>query len=361
MALILKGLVLAGGEGQRLRPFTLSRPKHLIPLLGKPIIEYPIEQFLEVGIRNICIVVGYMRHMIKENLDNRLKGSGVVLSYVTQEKRLGIAHAINVAIESGAIDSPFIAYLGDNIVAHGIGKYVTRFSEEEPDVLILLSRVKNPFRFGVAIIKNGKVIKLIEKPKEKVSDLAVIGVYFFRDPDLVSKAFMSLKPSKRGEYEITDLINWFIRNGYTVAYEIITGWWKDVGTSESLLEALYLLLDHLKGPIIEGDVKGEVIGKVIAEQGSVIEGTVYGPAYIGRGVFVAKEALIEHYVSVEKDARIASGSVTRSVIFEHALVDIGRLRMTDSIVGAHTLVRSRQSAAYNNIKLVLSDYSRVEL
>lgn len=357
----IKGLVLAGGEGQRLRPFTLSHPKHLIPLLGKPIIEYPIEHLAEAGARDVCVVVGYMGDMIREYLDRRVGSLGVRLRYVTQEKRLGIAHAINLAIEEGAIDSPFITYLGDNIVAQGITRYARRFAEQEPDAYILLSRVKNPFRFGVAVIRDGKVVKLVEKPKERISDLAVIGVYFFRDPDLVRKAFKTLRPSARGEYEVTDLINWFISNGYTVMHDTIKGWWKDVGTSESLLEALYLLLDHMEEPRIAGEVEGEVIGKVIVEEGGVVEGTVYGPAYVGRDAVVARDAVVEHYVSVEKGAKVVSGSVTRSIILDNALIDIGGLRMSDSIIGKYALVRARHRNTYNNIRLIISDYSRVEL
>jgi len=145
---------------------------------------------------------------------------------LTQEKRLGIAHAIHIAIEQGFIDKPFVVYLGDNILSAGIKKHVQRFVEERSDVYILLSRVKDPSRFGVAIISDGRVAKLIEKPKEFVSDLALVGVYFFRDPDLVEKAFRTLKPSWRGEYEITELIQWFIDNGYRVDFDIVSGWWK---------------------------------------------------------------------------------------------------------------------------------------
>ena len=145
---------------------------------------------------------------------------------MTQEKRLGIAHAIHIAIEQGFIDKPFVVYLGDNILSAGIKKHVQRFVEERSDVYILLSRVKDPSRFGVAIISDGRVAKLIEKPKEFVSDLALVGVYFFRDPDLVEKAFRTLKPSWRGEYEITELIQWFIDNGYRVDFDIVSGWWK---------------------------------------------------------------------------------------------------------------------------------------
>jgi len=240
----LKGLVLAAGEGSRLRPFTFSRPKHLIPLLGKPMIQYAIDDLVDSGVKDIGVVVGYFKDLIKDALGEG--SNNYRLSYITQEKRLGIAHAIYLSIEEGFLDKSFIVYLGDNILSRGVRQNVRRFLEEDADVYILLSRVKDPSRFGVAVLRDGRVVRLVEKPREFVSDLAVVGVYMFRDPDLVVKAFRTLKPSWRGEYEITELIQWFIDNNYQVEYDVITGWWKDVGTYNGLLEALYLLLDNVK-------------------------------------------------------------------------------------------------------------------
>jgi len=355
----LKGLVLAAGEGSRLRPFTFSRPKHLIPLLGKPMIRYAVDDLAEAGVRDIgVVVVGYFGDLIREALGD---GSdiGVKFTYIVQEKRLGIAHAIHLAIDQGFIDRPFVVYLGDNILSGGIEKHVQRFVEENSDVYILLSRVKDPSRFGVAIISNGRVAKLIEKPKQFVSDLAVVGVYFFRDPDLVEKAFKTLKPSWRGEYEITELIQWFIDNGYRVDYDIASGWWKDVGTYEGLLEALYLLLDSI-GEKVEGDVKGEVIGRVVVEKDAVVEGRVYGPAYIGEDVYVGRNAVVEHFVSVEQGSRILSGSLSRSLVLDEALVDAGGLRLRDSVVGSRSVIRARGDFR-GEARFVVSDYSVVEL
>ena len=198
----MKGLVLAGGEGTRLRPLTLSLPKHLVPLLGKAMIEYPIQHLVDAGIKDIGIVVGYLGHLIEEYLGDGSR-YGARFAYIRQERRLGIAHAIHLAIKQGIINESFVVYLGDNILAHGISEYSKRFLEEEPDVYILLCRVRDPSRFGVAVIRNNKIARLVEKPKEFISDTAVIGVYFFRDPELVERAFRTLRPSWRGEYEIT--------------------------------------------------------------------------------------------------------------------------------------------------------------
>jgi len=354
----LKGLVLAAGEGSRLRPFTFSRPKHLIPLLDKPMICYAVEDLVKAGVRDIGVVVGYFGDMIKETLGDG-DAFGARFTYLTQEKRLGIAHAIHIAIEQGFIDKLFTVYLGDNILSSGIEEHLKKFIEESSDVYVLLSRVKDPSRFGVAIIKNSKIVKLIEKPKEFVSDLALVGVYFFRDPDLVEKAFRSLKPSWRGEYEITELIQWFIGNNYRVDFDIVSGWWKDIGTYNGLLEALYLLLDSVNERI-EGDVRGEVVGRVVVEKGAVVEGKVYGPAYIGREVYVEKSAVLEHFVSIERGSKILSGAITRSLVLDNAVIDVDGLRLVDSVVGSNTVIKSSRELR-GEAKFIVSDYSYIYL
>jgi glucose-1-phosphate thymidylyltransferase len=354
----LKGLVLAAGEGSRLRPFTFSKPKHLIPLLGKPMIRYAIDDLVSADVRNIGVVVGYFGDLIREALGDG-SSFGAKLTYIVQEKRLGIAHAIHLAIERGFVDKPFVVYLGDNILSHGIGKHLKRFVESGSDVYILLSRVKDPSRFGVAVVRDGKVVKLVEKPKEFVSDLAVVGVYFFRDPDLVEKAFKTLKPSWRGEYEVTELIQWFIDNGYRVDYDIVSGWWKDVGTYEGLLEALYMLLDDVDERV-EGEVRGEVVGRVVVESGAVVEGKVYGPAYIGRNTYICRNAVVEHFVSVEQGSKISSGSLTRSLVLDNAVIDVDGLRLVDSVVGSNTVIKSSRELR-GEARIVVSDYSQVYL
>jgi len=354
----LKGLVLAGGEGTRLRPFTLSLPKHLIPLLGKAMIEYPIQHLVDSGIQDIGIIVGYLGHLIKEYLGDGSR-YGAKFTYIKQEHRLGIAHAIHLAIENEFLNGPFVVYLGDNILAHGIEKFVRKFIDEQPDVYIMLCKVKDPSRFGVAILKEGRIVKLVEKPKEFISNMAMIGIYFFRDPELVEKAFSTLRPSWRGEYEITELIQWFIDHGYRVEYDIVRGWWKDVGTPEGLLEALYLLLDSIPARI-EGEIQGEVMGRAIVEKGAIVKGKVYGPAYIGKGAVVSKDAVVEHYVSIEANSRILSGSITRSLILDNVTVDINGLRLIDSVIGRYSTIKCNKEI-HGEMRLAVSDYSYVGL
>lgn len=352
------GIVPAAGEGTRLRPFTLTAPKHLISMLGKPMIQYPLEHLVSAGVGNIMLVVGYLGDLLKEALGDGSK-IGARLGYVFQERRLGIAHAIHLAIEKTGFNGPLVVYLGDNLLRGGISGYIKRFLEEEYDAYVLLSRVKDPRRFGVAIIKDGKLTKLVEKPQVPPSNLVVIGIYFFRDPDLVKRAFSSLRPSWRGEYEITELIQWFINNGFRVGYDVVSGWWKDVGTPGGLLEALYLLLDEFQ-PRSEGEVLGEVVGRVYVDEGAVVEGHVYGPSYIGKRVHVGKNARIEHYVSIEEGARVLSGTVSRSLILEDSLVDVNSLRLSDSVVGKKAYLISKREL-YGTIRATLSDYSKVEI
>lgn len=354
----MKGLILAAGEGSRLRPFTFSRPKHLIPFLGKPMIQYSLEDLVSSGVKDIGVVVGYFGDMIREFLGD---GSGfeAKVTYIHQEKRLGIAHAIHRGIEEGFLDREFIVYLGDNILSDRVRKYVEHWLENGSDAHILLAKVPDPRLFGVAVLRDGIVVKLVEKPKEPVSDLAVVGVYMFRDPELVARAFKSLKPSWRGEYEVTELIQWFIDNGFKVTYSTVDGWWKDVGTYEGLLDAVYLLLDRAE-PRVEGEVEGEVRGRVIVEKDAVVKGVVHGPAYIGRGAIVERNATVEHYVSIEHNSKITSGSVSRSIILDNSTLDLNKARLVDSVIGSRSQVKCSREA-YGDIKLIVSDYSTIIL
>lgn len=351
--------MLAAGEGSRLRPLTFSRPKHLIPLLGKPMIRYPVEDLFTSGIKDIGVVVGYFGDLIIEALGD---GStfGVRFTYIKQERRLGIAHAIHRAIEEGFLDKDFVVYLGDNILSSGISMFVKKFQEGGGDVHILLTKVRDPQHFGVAVVRDGRIVKLVEKPRDLISDLAVIGVYFFRDPDIVERAFRGLKPSWRGEYEITELIQWFIDHSYNVSYSVISGWWKDVGTYEGLLNVIYLLLDRSEGIVRSKEVEGEVEGRVIIEDGAIVRGRVYGPAYIGRNTIIDKNAVVEHYVSVEHSTKVTSGHITRSLILNNTELDLNKARIVDSVIGCYCKVRCSREL-HGDLKLTIFDYSSIIL
>jgi len=343
----VQGLVLVAGEGTRLRPLTFTIPKPLIPILGKPIVVRIVEMLRNSGIRNLAFVVGYLGQLFKEVLSDG-RHLDVSIRYVVQLRRLGIAHAIHRAIEEKAIDRPFIVYLGDNFFEEGIERFVKEFMENEYDVFIVLTKTKDPTRFGYVVLENGRVKKLIEKPKQPPpGGYTLAGFYAFRDPDLVEKAFKTLKPSWRGEYEITELIQWFIDKGYRIGYITTYGWWKDMGTPEDLLDLTYLMLDKISTKI-EGDVRGDVRGRVVVKKGAVIEGTIFGPAYIGNDAYISKNTLIEHYIDVESRAKIEGGSLTRCLILEEAMLKLDRARLIDSIIGSRSYV-----------ELVEGDYSLI--
>lgn len=355
----MKGLILVAGKGTRLRPITHTLPKHLIPLAGKPMMQYPLEHLIQAGIRDIGIVVGYLREKIIEYFGDGSR-FGANFEYIVQEPQLGIAHAISVCRDY-VDDEPFVVYLGDNVLKEGIIGFKKEFEQSDLDALILLAWTKDPTRFGVAEIRNGKIVRLVEKPKKPPSNYALVGVYFFREK--VFEAIKHLKPSWRGELEITDAIQWLINNGYKVHYEIIKGWWKDTGKPNDLLEALYLILD-----VIEEEIRGEVassveiLGRVVIGEGSkILDGVrIRGPVYIGRNCTIGPNTYIGPYTSIENNVKIEGGEIEGCLIMDNAIIRLRRNeRLIDSIIGCHANILSLEDrSAY---RLVVGDYSRVNL
>ena len=345
----INGIILVAGEGTRLRPLTYTLPKPLIPIMGKPLVVRIIEGLMSNGINNIYVVVGHLGFLFRQLLGDG-SSLGVSIRYSEQRERLGIAHAIHRAIEDGA-DGELIVHLGDNYFGEGLGRFIREFREGDYDVYVVLTRHRDPTRFGNAIIQDGRIVKLIEKPREPPpNSLVMTGIYMFRDSRDVERAFSTLKPSARGEYEITDLIQWFIDNGRKVGYSVTNSWWKDMGTPQDILDLLYLMLDEVK-PSIEGEVRGEVNGRVVIERGAVVEGRVHGPAYIGRGSVIGKDTVIEHYVDVESGVVINGGSLSRSLVLSEASLDLGRARLVDSIIGP----KSRVRLSGGNYSLILGE------
>jgi glucose-1-phosphate thymidylyltransferase len=351
----LQGIVLVAGEGIRLRPLTFTIPKPLIPILGKHFVVHILESLRDSGVINISLVIGYLGHLFKEIVGD---GSeiGVKVSYVVQPQRLGIADAIYRAISENLLDDPIIVHLGDNFFGEGISRFVDEFKRGHCDVFLVLTRFKDPTRFGYVIVEDGKVKRLIEKPREPPpGGYTLSGFYAFRDPHDVGRAFKDLKPSWRGEYEITDLIQWFVDRSYNICYTITNSWWKDMGTPEDLLDLLYLVLDRITQRI-EGEVVGDVRGRVIVEKGAFVEGTVLGPAYIGKNVYIGRKAVIEHYVDVEHDVKVHSGYLSRALILNGSRIDLNSARLVESIVGAGSEI-SLNSGTY---KLIVGDKSTIK-
>jgi glucose-1-phosphate thymidylyltransferase len=328
----MKGLILSGGKGTRLRPLTFTQAKQLVPVANKPVLFYGIESLIGAGIRDIGIIVGDTKTEIQEAVgDGSRWGNGVRITYLEQPEPLGLAHAVLVA-EDFLDGDAFVMYLGDNILKSGIVSLVDRFKQEKPNALILLTPVANPRMFGVAELENGKVIRLVEKPEEPKSNLALVGVYMF-DPHIF-EAVRAIRPSWRNELEITDAIQYLVDRGYTVQPHLVSGWWKDTGKIEDILEANRLILETISGSI-EGtvDEATRVSGEVIIEKGvSVRASTIRGPAIIGAGTEIA-DAYVGPFTSIQKNCRIVKTEIEHSIVLEGSeIIDVGA-RIDESLIG----------------------------
>jgi glucose-1-phosphate thymidylyltransferase len=326
----MKGLILSGGKGTRLRPLTFTQAKQLVPVANKPVLFYGIEALQEAGIKEIGIVVGDTRDEIKEAAGDGSRW-GIRISYIEQEAPLGLAHAVKIS-EGFLGEEPFIMYLGDNILKSGIKSLVEEFKEKKPNSLILLTEVPDPRLFGVAELKNGKVARLVEKPKKPASNLALVGVYMFDFH--VFEAVNAIKPSWRNELEITDAIQYLVDKGYDVHPHLVSGWWKDTGKIEDILEANRLILESIVGKI-QGkvDETSKINGPVIIEEGVVVQNSIIrGPAIIG-----AETEIINSYIgpftAIQEKCRIIQTEIEHSIVLEGSEIrDVGS-RIDESLIG----------------------------
>ncbi len=352
----MKGLVLSGGTGTRLRPITHTSAKQLIPIANKPVLFYVLEQLKEAGIEEVGIVVGETKKEVKEAVGDGSR-FGLKVTYIEQEAPLGLAHAVKIS-RSFLKDDDFVMFLGDNLVKDGIKTFVEEFEKEKPNSLILLARVPEPQRFGVAELSNGKVVRLVEKPQVPPSDLALVGVYLF-DKNIF-QVVEDLKPSFRGELEITDAIQRLIDRGFEVKPHIIDGWWKDTGKLEDILEANRIMLSEIKKRI-EGkvDEQSEIAGEVVLEKGAeVIRSTIRGPVIIGE-----KSRIVDSYIgpftSIYYESEIVKSEVEHSVILEKVKIS-GVVRLEDSLIGKSVIIRKspRRPKAF---RFLIGDQSNIEI
>ena len=277
----MKGLILSGGKGTRLRPLTYTSAKQLVPVANKPVLFYGVEALVAAGITDIGVVVGDTQAEIRAALGDGSR-FGARMTYIPQDAPRGLAHAVLIAEEFIGKD-PFVMYLGDNLLNRGIGSFVEQFVKEKPAAQILLTPVPDPQMFGVAELHNDKVVRLVEKPKEPKSNLALVGVYMF-GPEIFASV-KNIKPSFRNELEITDAIQDLIDRGLRVTPHLVSGWWKDTGKLEDMLEANRLILETLT-PRNDGkvDASSRLEGIVVIEAGATVEQSVVrGPAIIGPG------------------------------------------------------------------------------
>jgi glucose-1-phosphate thymidylyltransferase len=355
----MKALILAGGTGSRLRPITHTSAKQLIPVANKPILYYGLEAISEAGISEVGIVVGETAAEVIEAVGDGSRW-GLDVTYIPQDAPLGLAHAVKIAQDFIGEDR-FVMYLGDNLIKGGIAALVGEFESAGPDCEILLARVPHPERFGVAELAGDTVVRLIEKPSDPPSDLALVGVYLFTS--CIFDAVGAIEPSARGELEITDAIQKLIDTGHTVMPHVIDGWWKDTGKLDDLLEANRIMLADIERRI-EGSVDGEsrLEGKVVLERGAtVVRSTIVGPAVIGAGTHI-EEASIGPFTSIHENCRIVSSEVEHSILLPFCEI-VGLApgpRLTDSLLGRHAIVR-RSKTSPGATRLMVGDNSDVEI
>jgi glucose-1-phosphate thymidylyltransferase len=351
----LKGLILSGGKGTRLRPITYTSAKQLVPVANRPVLFYGIEAMAKAGIEEIGIIIapetgGEIRAAAGDGSQ-----FGVRITYIEQEAPLGLAHAVLTA-EPFLGGSPFVMYLGDNLLQGGIDDLVAAFREHEPDALILLTPVPDPQHYGVAELEDGRVKALAEKPPEPKTNLALVGVYMFTAG--IHDAARAIEPSARGELEITDAIQHLVDSGRRVEPHVVQGWWKDTGRLEDMLEANRLILDTIITRV-DGDVIDSVVeGRVVVEPGARLErATVRGPAVIGAGARLT-DCYIGPYTAIGENCVVENAEVEHSILLVGAQVRGLDGRMEASLLGRDVVIARdhRQPRAY---RFMVGDHSEI--
>lgn len=349
----MKGVVLAGGTGSRLRPITFSMAKQLVPIANKPVLFYGLEDLAEAGITEVGIVISPETGFEIRQAVGDGSALGIRPSFIVQDQPLGLAHALRTALEFVDGDD-CLMYLGDNLVKEGIADVVRDFEERRPNCQILLSRVEDPSAFGVAEVDEaGQVVRLVEKPKVPPSDLALVGVYLFDRS--VAEAVAAIRPSARGEYEITDAIQYLIDTGRAVRSSVIRHWWKDTGRKEDLLHANELVMSDLAEKI-EGELVGcEVRGPVRVEKGAqLVDSRITGPVVIGRDARLSR-VTVGANTSIGEHCRLADCTVESSIILEGAEITSWNLR--DSLVGRHVSLRGPAPPGF--VEVTLGELSEI--
>ncbi|GAA3793060.1 glucose-1-phosphate thymidylyltransferase [Sphaerisporangium flaviroseum] len=353
----MKALVLAGGSGTRLRPITHTSAKQLVPVANKPVLFYGLESIAAAGIREVGMVVGDTYEEIKGAVGDG-SAFGLEVTYLRQDAPLGLAHAVLIARDYLGEDD-FVMYLGDNFIVGGIEPLVKRFLDERPAAQIMLTRVADPRQFGVAELDAaGRVVGLEEKPKKPKSDLALVGVYLFTAA--VHEGVSALKPSWRGELEITDAIQWLLDAGHQVESTVISGYWKDTGNVTDMLEVNRLLLEVLDQRL-EGTVDdaSEIIGRVVVEAGAeVTRSRVVGPVVIGAGS-VVKDSYIGPFTSISEDCQVVDSEIEYSILLRRASI-YGVRRIEASLIGRDVEVTPAPNTPRAH-RLVLGDHSKVQI
>jgi glucose-1-phosphate thymidylyltransferase len=352
----LKGLVLSGGAGTRLRPITHTSAKQLVPVANKPVLFYGLEALRAAGVTDVGIVVGDTQAEIEAAVGDG-SALGIRATYIRQDAPLGLAHAVLTA-EEFLDGSPFVMYLGDNLLRDGITELVDRFRASSSDAMILLQRVRDPESYGVAELEDGRVVRLVEKPPEPKSDLALVGVYMF-SPAIMESAH-AIRPSGRGELEITDAIQHLIDRGLQVEPHEVTGWWKDTGRIDDMLEANRLILDVLE-PRIDGElIDTSLEGRIVIEEGARLErSSVRGPAIIGAGA-VIEDAYIGPYSAISRGVVVRRAEVEHSILLQDSRVEDLDARVESSLIGRGVTI-ARTAEKPRAYRFMVGDSSTIGL
>ncbi len=352
----MKGLVLSGGKGTRLRPLTFTTAKQLIPIANKPILGYVLDHISHAGIKDAGVIIAPETGAAVKNYVEDGSAWDIKVNYIVQEP-LGLAHAVKTA-RSFLGEDDFIMYLGDNLIGKGINNLRHKFESENLDALILLKEVEDPTRFGIAVLdKEGNVTRLIEKPETPPSNLALVGVYIFSNK--IHQAVDRIKPSWRGELEITDAIQEMINQGFKVKAEKLDTWWLDTGKKDDILVANAKLLDEYikretKGEILESKVEGRV---TIQENARIMNSTIRGPCIIGENCLI-ENSFIGPYTSIGNRTKIVESSIEYCVILENAIIK-GIERLEESLIGRNAKIQKHQK--HRILRLNIGDFSEVEI
>jgi glucose-1-phosphate thymidylyltransferase len=353
----LKGLILSGGAGTRLRPITHTSAKQLVPVANKPVLFYGIEALVNAGVTEIGIIIAPVTGVeIREAVGDGSR-FGAKVTYIEQDEPAGLAHAVLTA-EEFLDGSPFVMYLGDNLLRNGIAGLVDTFRAESPDAIILLTKVDDPSSYGVAELDGERVVRLVEKPVEPPSDMALVGVYLF-SPAIMDAA-RRLKPSARGELEITEGIQLLIDDGSDVRSEIVTGWWKDTGQLDDMLDANRLVLEEIVTDVA-GSIEGSrVEGRVILEEGATLRNSVVrGPAVVAAGA-VVENAYIGPYTSVGANVVVRNSEIEHSILLAGSSVENLETRIEASLLGRDVKV-SRSVGLPKTMRMLIGDRSEIEI
>ncbi len=353
----MKALITAGGHGTRLRPITHTQNKHLIPIANKLMLGYALEYAHDAEIDEVGIIINEKDKSIEEAFGNG-ESYGLNITYIEQSAPLGLGHVVKIAEQFIGSD-PFVFYLGDNILVGGINKFVDEFQSNGSNCHLVLSKVPDPNRFGVADVKDGKIVGIEEKPSDPKSNLAVTGIYIYDSH--IFEAVNNIKPSTRGELEISDAHQYLLEKGYSITYSEITGWWKDTGKPSDLLEANRLVLDNIKDNRLGNiDSTSTVSGRVIIGEGAeIVDSNIRGPVVIGKNVKI-EGAYVGPYTAVGDGCNIVNSEIEYSILMNDCNIHNISRRIEASLLGSDVhLLRSKSKPITH--RFILGDQSRVEI